>query len=216
MRYSFDDIIIYTLEKFEEHLDIDGIVVVCLEDWIDYLTDQLAKYRIQKVKAVIPGGRNGQESIYNGIKKIHSLYSDQDIVLEHDGVRPLIDKELISKNIESVKKNGNAISSAVVTETIMVNADETGSVENIADRDTCRFAKAPQSFRVGDLYRAHQRAMADNKTDFTDSACLMHYYGTMLHLVETNSTNIKITTPIDYYLLRTIIESEENSQLKGL
>ena len=208
-------IIIYTLELFEEHPEVDGIVVVCLAGWIEYLQSQINKYRITKVKSIVSGGSTGQESICKGIVAINELYSGDDTVLVHDGVRPLISKELISENIRSVREYGNAISSAEVAETIMLNSDEHGCVESIADRDTCRFAKAPQSFRVEDLLNAHMRAVKEGKTDFTDSACLMQYYGATLHLVKSNANNIKITTPTDYYLFRAIIESEENKQFGG-
>ncbi len=208
-------IIIYTLEIFDNCEDIDGIVIVCLKGWENYLNGLIKKYGIIKVTDIVEGGKTGQESIYNGITKIKEKYADNDIVLVHDGVRPLITNDLIKRNIESVQKYGNAISSATVTETILLDADNDESTNRIIDRNSCKFAKAPQSFWVKDLYNAHIKAIADKKTDFTDSACLVQYYGARLHMIECSTSNIKITTPTDFYLFRAIVEAMENEQIEG-
>ena len=102
-------ILIYTLEQFENHDDIDGIVVVCLESWIPYLKKILNRFNITKVKIVVPGGSSGQDSIFQGLCAVHQLYSSEDIVLVHDGVRPLIDSDTITKAIRCTKANGNAV-----------------------------------------------------------------------------------------------------------
>ena len=112
-------IIIYTLEQFEEHDEIDGIVIVCLVDWIDHLKKLLSKFGIRKVKEIVPGGETGQMSIFAGISKAHELFSDDDFVLIHDGVRPLINEELIKRNIQDVKDYGSSITSGIVKETIV-------------------------------------------------------------------------------------------------
>ena len=117
-------IIIHTLEHFENHSMIDAIVVVCIKEWIPYLKDLLYKYRIEKVRKVVPGGETGQLSIYNGLiaaKEISNV--ERSIVLIHDGVRPLINEKLIKNNIETVKKYGSAITTAKVKETILVVND---------------------------------------------------------------------------------------------
>lgn len=98
------EIIIYTLEHFENHPEIDGISVVCIEGWIDYLKKLLDKYQIKKVRWISPGGATGQESIYNGLNAMRGQIADDSIVLIHDGVRPLIDEELITNNIRMAEK----------------------------------------------------------------------------------------------------------------
>lgn len=114
-------IIIHTLEYFENHSMIDAIVVVCIKDWIPYLNKLLYKFRIEKVKSVVPGGETGQLSIYNGLKSAKQIAKDEkSIVLIHDGVRPLINEKVISDNIQSVIKYGSAITTAKVKETILV------------------------------------------------------------------------------------------------
>ena len=123
-------IIIYTLEAFEDHGEIDGIIVVMLESWIPYTQELISKYNLKKVKKVVPGGSSGQDSIYNGLCAAAQFYGDDDIVLIHDGVRPLIDEETITANIRGVEKLGTAITVTAAIETITMK-DETGAVGTI-------------------------------------------------------------------------------------
>lgn len=135
-------IIIYTLEHFEKHEKIDGIIVVCVESWIEYCKNLISKFNINKVKAIIPGGETGLFSRYNGVKKAMEMYLEDTICLMHDGVRPLIDSDIISRNIESVEKYGSAVTVAPAIETIAVK-DEENRVGQIIDRNKCQMAKAP-------------------------------------------------------------------------
>lgn len=208
-------IIIYTLENFDQHPDIDAIVVVCLSGWIDYLKKLIKKFSISKVVQIVEGGKTGQGSIFNGLKAIHRLYSDDSIVLIHDGVRPLITEQLITDNIASVKKYGSAISVSPAVETITVKA-EGNRLGNIIERSKCELAKAPQSFFLGDIYAAHIKAREEKYTGAIDSATLMRHYGYELYSVESSPENIKITTPSDFYIFRAIIDARENSQIFGL
>lgn len=206
-------IIIYTLEKFDSHDDIDGIVIVCLADWTGYLDNLIEKFGIKKVKAVVSGGDTGQMSIFNGISKASELYSPDDIVLIHDGVRPVIDKEIISENISCARKNGCAVTVTPAIETIAVKNGAT--VNEIMNRQNCWLAKAPQTFKLGDIYSAHIKAQEEGRTDFIDSASLMLNYGCELYVVEGKPDNIKITTPSDYYIFKAMLDAQENSQIWG-
>lgn len=208
-------IIIYTLEQFDNHREIDGIVIACLESWIPYMEKLITKFAIQKVKAIVPGGETGQESIYNGVKKCYELFPSDSIILIHDGVRPIITDTLISDNIECVSKNGNAITVAPAIETITIKTENAGEVGEIIDRSRCEYAKAPQSFVLADIMEAHNKARKDGKNDFIDSACLMRHYGHLLHTVSCSSENIKITTPIDFYTFRAIVDAREDAQIFG-
>ena len=209
-------IIIHTLENFDAHPQIDGIIVVCLRDWIDYLQDLAEKFRLKKLRWIVPGGQTGQESIRNGLTALEgdeSVPKDA-IVLIHDGVRPLINEGLITRCIATAEELGNAITVTPATETIIqVNPQQ--EVSNILDRSICMLARAPQTFRLRDILSAHQRAEEEGYTGAIDSATLMTHYGTTLHIVEGPVENIKITTPADYYISRAIIEARENSQIWG-
>jgi len=209
-------LIIYTLEKFENHPEIDGIVIACLESWIPQMKKYCEKFDITKVRAIVPGGESGQESIYNGLKSISSMYSDEDTVLIHDGVRPLVDPDTITSAIECVQEKGNAITVTPAIETIFLDNEADGEVGRIIDRKQCLMARAPQCFRLGEIMNSHKRAIAENKYDFIDSASMMKYYGHKLYTIEGKAENIKITTPVDFYMFRAIIDARENSQIFGL
>ena len=210
-------IIVYTLEAFERHDEIDGIIVVMIESWIEHTWDLVRRYGLHKVQKIVPGGSTGQESIYNGIRAAADVYGADDIVLIHDGVRPLIDEETITANIRSVEKYGTAITVTPAIETITMK-DETGAVGTIIDRSMCELARAPQSFRLGQILDVHERARkeADGAGDFIDSASMMKHYGYKLYTVQGKPENIKITTPSDYYIFRALVDARENSQIFGL
>lgn len=206
-------ILVYTLEKFEKHQLIDGIVLVILDGWVDYCLDLKQQYRLSKIGAIITGGATGQESIFLGLEKAAEIYGDESIALIHDGVRPLIDAETITNNIDCVHKNGTAITVTQAIETVTVKS-ENGLVGQVIERSRCELARAPQSFFIKDLLDAHHRAKQDSRT-FIDSASLMKFYGHPLYTVEGPSENIKITTPLDFYIFRAIIDAKENSQIFG-
>ncbi len=206
-------IIIYTLEIFEQHPEIDAVVVACVQDWIPYLEELLVRFHITKVKKVVPGGDTGQMSIYNGLAAAKEVAGDEkSIVLIHDGVRPLINADVITNNIQSVKEHGSAITSAVVKETIMVVKDD-NSIDYVPDRSHSRVAKAPQSFWLEDILSVHQRAQQEGIFDFIDSCTMMKHYGHNLYLIDGPYENIKITTPDDFYTMRALLDAQENAQI---
>lgn len=208
-------IIIHTLEHFENSPAIDAVVIACVEDWIPYLEELLYRFRIEKVRRIVPGGPTGQLSIYNGLKAAHDISHGEDpIVLIHDGVRPLITPELLTENIECVKKYGSAITAGVVKETIVV-IDKDMGIEQVPSRARSRVAKAPQSFRLSEILSVHERAIAEGLNDSIDSCTLMQMYGKKLHMIDGPYENIKITTPDDFYMMRAILEARENDQIYG-
>lgn len=209
-------IIVHTVSHFQNCDEIDNIVIVCLDEYIPYMNSLIRTYGLTKVVSVVAGGNCGQASIFNGLKELVRLFgeNDRDIVLIHDGVRPLINQELIEENIKCVKANGNAITVSKAIETIvLING---GVVDKVMDRQSCNVAKAPQCFYLKEIYRNHVRAAEENNLDFIDSAMLMQHYGAQLHTVIGPSENIKITTPMDYYLFKAILDARENEQLKLL
>lgn len=207
-------IIIHTIEKFHMHSSIDGVIVVCKREYIDYCKELIDKYRLNKVYDVICGGKTGQLSIYNGVEFLYRNVSQNpsnDIVLIHDGVRPIINEHLISKSIECTMKNGNSIAVSKAVETV-IKVDSYGNIIETVDRSICRNAKAPQCFYLKDLWEIHEKALKDQKIDMIDSATLMSEYGYKLYTTECNAENIKITTPIDYYMFRGMYEAMSNDK----
>lgn len=207
-------ILVYTLEVFENHPEIDGIVLVVLESWVDYAEGLISKYNITKVKAVVSGGDSAFSSQRKGLEKVEDLFGDDNVVLIHDGVRPLVDNATISNNIESVKNRGTAITVTPAIETITI-LSETGEVSQIIERSKVQMARAPQSFNLKDILLAHKKAEEDNM-EFIDSASLMMHYGYPLYTVQGAPENIKITTPNDFYTFRALVDASENSQIFGV
>ena len=207
-------ILVYTLEQFQKHDEIDAIILVMLESWIDYSRTLIEQYHLTKVTAIVPGGSTGQESIYNGVKTASELFPMESIILIHDGVRPLVDGATISSNIACVKQNGSAITVSPAIETTVIK-NEQGMVGDIIERSRCQLAKAPQSFFLHDLWNAHCKAIDDGNLNFIDSACLMRHYGYPLYTIEGSPENIKITTPSDFYTFRALEDVRENSQIFG-
>ena len=206
------EIIIHTLENFQNHPEVDNIVVVCIRGWINYLQRLLAQYGMDKVRIIVAGGKTGQESIYNGLCALSDFAPEDSLV--HDGVRPFVTDTLISDCIKSVKKNGSAITVTPAIETIVeLNGKK---VESITDRSKCYHAKAPQCFYLGELLATHKKAIKDGNTDMIDSASLMKHYGHELYIVPGSTDNIKITTPSDFYTFRALYDARENQQIFGL
>lgn len=214
LEYQGKPIIIYTLELFDNHPMIDGIVVACVEDWIPFLEKMLKKFEINKVLKIVSGGISGQESIYNGLIAARDFSENEDdIVLIHDGVRPLITEQTITDNVEMVKKEGSCITCIPATETFIVTQED-GGLE-IPTRSNSLIARAPQSFYLNDILSAHEQARKEGRNDFIDSCSMMHYYGYKLGRVIGPMENIKITTPTDYFIFKAMVEVHENQQIFG-
>lgn len=206
-------VMIYTLEIFDNHPMIDGIVCVCIEPWIPFLEKQLKKFEINKVNAIVPGGETGQDSIYNGLVAAQKSYGDDCNVLIHDGVRPLITEQTITDCVHTVSDKGNCITCIPATETFVVKQDD-GTIE-IPTRDKSLIARAPQCFKLKDILDAHHKAQEIGRHDFIDSCSLMRFYGHQMNTIIGPMENIKITTPTDFFIFRAMVEVHENQQIFG-
>lgn len=204
-------IIIYTLEHFEKHPDIQGMVVVCLAEWVETLEKQIIHYDLQKVIKVVSGGATGHQSIYCGLEELKKYGKEEDIVLIHDGVRPLITEKLISDNIVKAEEKGTAITVESSWESV-IQSEDGETIAQVPDRNKMFTARAPQTFRFGLIWDLHQRAKAEG-TEATDSTHLCKAYGVEMHLVQSTPNNIKITEPNDYYIFRALFELFENQQI---
>ena len=177
----------------------------------------IKKFEINKVLKIVPGGKSGQESIYNGLCAAEdftkSKCDDASIVLIHDGVRPLITENTITDNIAKVKECGSCITCVPSIETVVVNQGD-GNL-SIPKRSDCLIARAPQSFYLRDILAAHRKSHEENLPDFIDSCSMMSHYGFKLGLVMGPMENIKITTPTDYFVFRAMVQVHENQQIFG-
>lgn len=209
-------IIIYTLEIFDNHPEVDAIVVACIESWIPFLQKMIRKFEINKVVCIVPGGTTGQCSIYNGLcaaEEVSEERLNETIVLIHDGVRPLITEQTISDNLAKVRECESCITCVPATETFVVKEEDHSLT--IPERSVSLIARAPQSFLLKDILAVHRKAQSEGRTDFIDSCTLMSHYGYALGLIEGPVENIKITTPADYFVFRAMVEMHENQQIFG-
>ena len=216
LRIHGEPIIVRTVRHFQEHPMVDAIVVVSGADWLDYSRDLLEESHMSKVVAVVPGGSTGQESIFHGLLAADKLSGgERTVVLIHDGVRPLINSQVITDNIETVCSTGSAITCVQAKETVLeVGAD--GGAESIPDRSTLRLARAPQSFWLDEILDAHREADSAGRHDYVDSASMMFERGCPLTPVEGPDENIKVTTPGDFFSLQAILNARENEQIFGI
>ncbi|QPK80729.1 2-C-methyl-D-erythritol 4-phosphate cytidylyltransferase [Schaalia sp. ZJ405] len=206
-------VIVHTLEQFQQHPEIDAILVVILEEYRQEFLRLLDRYELSKVKWVVSGGSTGQESRHNGLKALREACPKDSVVLIHDGVRPLVDEELITANIRSVEAHGTGVTCTKTNETIVV-ANEP-QVTDVIPRDRLWTAQAPQSFVLGEVADIYDRAVSEGITDSIDTCSLYRRYGIPVRMVPGPHTNIKITTSSDYYIARTFFTLVEDAKAFG-
>ncbi|HEO6847947.1 TPA: 2-C-methyl-D-erythritol 4-phosphate cytidylyltransferase, partial [Streptococcus agalactiae] len=176
-------IIVHTIDIFQNTEAIDAVVVVCVSDWLDYMNNLVERFNLTKVKAVVAGGETGQMSIFKGLEAAEQLATDDAVVLIHDGVRPLINEEVINANIQSVKETGSAVTSVRAKETVVL-VNDSSKISEVVDRTRSFIAKAPQSFYLSDILSVERDAISKGITDAIDSSTLMGMYNRELTIVE--------------------------------
>ncbi len=201
-------VIVYTLEAFQTHPDIDKIGVVCLDGWHDILRAYARQYKIDKLDWIVSGGENGQGSIRNGVFEAERRYDGEDIILVHDAIRPLVSQEIISDCIVQCKKYGSAI---VVTpcNTVVLRRGEGESSGEVVPRDQLAITQTPQAFSIKKLADAHRRALEKGITNSIASCMLMIELGEDVHFSIGAETNIKLTTQDDLKIFKALLAVRE-------
>jgi len=204
-------VLFYTLEGFERHPLIDEILLVCIDGWHDTVRAYAKKYAITKLKTIVSGGNTGQESIRNGVFALEGVCSKGDIVVIHDGIRPLVDKEVLSDVIAKAKKYGNGVTSLPYNEQIFVIDDEISTVKYIP-RETLRRVSTPQAYEFSKLDRAYHEAFEKEigiyGSSYTNT--MMVELGERLYFAAGSDKNIKLTTPDDLELFKAYLKRNEN------
>lgn len=210
-------VIIHTLQLFQYHDEIDKIYISVLDDYIEYMQELVADFRIKKVAGILAGGETAQDSIYNALKRAEAENPEDSIVLLHDGVRPFVSYEVISNNIAGVKENGNAITCTSCYETILLSHDG-AVVESVPYRKDTFAAQAPQSFYLKEILKAHEeiRSRPERYENMVDACTIIRSLGQKAYMVPGNRGNIKVTTPEDVYMFRALLQYKENEQAFGL
>ena len=209
-------IIIHTMLCFQRHPDIDAISVVCLKGWETVLQSYANQFNITKLKWIFPGGDTGMESIHNGIYGLREEgCGDEDLVLIHDSVRPLLSQEIISSNIAICKAYGYAITGIQCREAILESDDGFTTTTSIP-RDRLIRTQTPQTFRLGNIIRAHEEAKAKGITNSVASCTLIAELGSdrVMHIVPGSEKNIKITTVEDLEMIKALMHTSKENWLK--
>ena len=218
MKVYGKEIIIHTLERFQYNDNIDLIYVGCIEEYIHELEELVQKYNITKIPmgGIIPGGTSGQDTIYKVLKRAREDNNGDSICLIHDGVRPLINDDVINNNINSVLEYDSAVTVTKAFETPILSLDGE-EVSEVLQRSLVYTAQAPQSFRLDNILDAHEKIRATkegyNNPKIVDSCSLMKECGNTVHIVEGNRGNIKVTTLDDYIALLGNLEIEDYYQV---
>lgn len=208
-------IIIYTLEGFQKHPLIDAIEVVCIDGWHDVLRAYAKQYGIDKLKWVVSGGKTGQESIRNGVYSLEGKASDDDIIIIHDGIRPLIEETVLNDVIVKCKQYGNAVTSLPYNEQIFVIDDELSTTKYIP-RETLRRVSTPQAYKFGKLdlkyHEAFEKKIGIYGSSYTNT--MMVELGERLYFAAGSDKNIKLTTRDDLEMFKAYLKSEKNNGIK--
>ena len=209
-------IIIHTMKAFEAHPDVDAIAVVCLKGWETVLQSYANQFCITKLKWIFYGGDSGMESIHNGIYGLKEEgCQDEDLVLIHDAVRPLLSQEIISSNIAICKAYGYAITGIQCREAILESEDGFMTKTSIP-RDTLIRTQTPQTFRLGNILKVHESAREKGIVNSVASCTLIAELkeDIEMHIVPGSEKNIKITTVEDLEMLKALMHTSKESWLK--
>lgn len=206
-------VIMYTLEAFQKHPEIDDIAVVCIDGWESVLWAYANQFNITKLKYVIPGGRNGQDSIRNGVYELEKHYEPENIVLIHDAIRPMVSAEIISDCIRVTQEWGNAITVIPCAEAMMQTED--GEVSTgCYPRDNLKRTQTPQGFHIGDICDLHRKALEAGITNSVASCTLMIEMGKQVHFSVGSEKNIKLTTVEDIDIFKALLMAKRSDWLK--
>lgn len=201
-------VLFYTLEAFQKHPLVDAIELVLLEGWEDVVESYKKQLGITKLQWVVKGGATGQESIRNGVYALEGRCRDEDIVVIHDGIRPLVDSEVLDGVIVTARKHGNGVTSMPYNEQIFVvdEADPATTVKYIP-RETLRRVATPQAYRFDLLKSAYREAYAREigiyGSSYTNT--MMVELGHRLYFAAGSDRNIKLTTPGDIEVFKAMI-----------
>lgn len=210
-------VLIYTLEGFQEHSQIDAIEVVCIDGWHDVLRAYAKQFNITKLKWIVSGGDSGQESIRNGVFHLEGKVSDDDIIVIHDGIRPLVDASVLTDVLLKAKEFGNAVTSMPYNEQIfIVNKNDETTTTQYIPRETLRRVSTPQAYRFNILdkryHEAFEKKIGIYGSSYTNT--MMVELGETLHFASGSDKNIKLTTKDDLELFKAYLKADKDTWLK--
>lgn len=206
-------VIIYTLEAFQKNPNIDSIEVVCLDGWHDILQAYAKQFNITKLEKIVSGGKNGQDSIRNGLFDLYSRYQDEDdIVLIHDAIRPMVSDDIIDNNIRVCRQYGNAITVVPCTAAMLKTYDSFSTTEQVS-RDNLKITQTPQTFFLHDIVKMHKIALDKGITNSVASCTMYIELGRKLYMSKGSEKNLKLTTIDDIEIFKALLQSKASTWL---
>lgn len=203
-------VIVYTLEAFQKNPEITGIEVVCLDGWHETLRAYARQFGIAKLENIVSGGKNGQDSIRNGLYDIRERHSEEDtIVLIHDAIRPMVSQKIISDSIRVCRKYGNAITVVPCTAAMLKTYDSFSTEEQVP-RDNLKITQTPQTFFLKDIIEAHKEALDKGITNSVASCTMYIELGRKLYMSQGSEKNLKLTTAEDIEIFKALLNSKKD------
>lgn len=207
-------VIVYTLEVFEKHPEVDAIAVACLESWENVLEAYAQQFNITKLKYIVPGGRTGQESIKNGLFELEKNYASDDIVMIHDGNRPMLSPEVISDSLRVIRQEGNAVAAIPCAEVVMETEDKFVST-CMYHREKLVRTQTPHSFYLSEICELYRKADEAGIVNSAASCQLMEEFGKHVYFSAGSEKNLKLTTLDDIDIFKALLNMERSSWLKS-
>lgn len=208
-------VLIYTLESFQKHPQVDEIELVCIDGWHDIVWAYAKQFNITKLKWIVSGGKTGQESIRNGVYNLEDKVDEDDVIIIHDGIRPLVEPSVLSDVISKCQQYGNAVTSLPYNEQIFVIDDEISSSKFIP-RETLRRVSTPQAYKFGLLnekyHEAYEKEIGIYGSHYTNT--MMVELGVRLYFAVGSDKNIKLTTKDDLEMFKAYLKADKDTWLK--
>ena len=210
-------VLVYTLEGFQKHPKIDAIELVCIDGWHDVAWAYAKQFGIDKLKWVISGGETGQESIRNGVYNLEGICAEDDIVVIHDGIRPMVDETVLTDVIAVAREKGNAVTSMPYNEQIFwVDEAEPDSTVGFIPREKLRRVSTPQAYQYQLLKSVYEKAFETGLglkgSSYTNTMMVEH--GIRLYFAKGSERNVKLTTKEDLDLFKAMLELKRDTWLK--
>lgn len=201
-------ILVYTVERFQQNPKIEKIVIVCVKDWMERLKQLVSMYSLTKVEWIIEGGNTSHDSIKNGVYFLQDRIEEDDCVIVHDAVRPILPQKAIDEVIRVAHEKGNASSSIPCHPPIVYTEDFESGIEDV-DREHVMLTASPQAFKYSLMRSCYQQADKEKRNDFTFTSSLLIHCGVRVYFAKGTTSNIKITTRSDLALFEALLKAPE-------
>ncbi len=201
-------VIVHTIECFQKKDNIEGILIVCIKEWIDYMGKLINEYGLYKVKWIVEGGSSGHDSTRNGIFFLKEKIKEEDFIIIHDAARPIVPSKAIDNMLEVAYDKGNASLAIPCYETAIITLDKLSGIKDL-DRNSFMRVQTPQAYKYSDILPLYEKAEKENKHDFVYADLVLIYYGKRVYFSKGFTNNIKITKKEDIALCEALMNFSE-------